>query len=101
MNFSKIKSSLRRVYDDLAPVWGKDIAKPDWGLEELEKFALLVKKNGGRRILDLGCGSGFQSKQLFEAGLEVVGLDLSLGMIHEAKKRVPKAKFVVGDITKM
>src|SRR3989344_4284210 len=77
LQFSSIKSHLRQVYDDLAPVWGKDIAKPDWGLDQLEKFVSVVKQGGGKKVLDLGCGSGIQSKQLFQAGLEVVGLDLS------------------------
>lgn len=98
-NFSRIKSNLKQVYDDLAEYWGTDIAKPDWGLEELEKFSLLVKKNGGNKVLDLGCGSGVQSKQLFIKGLKVVGLDLSPKMIRQAKKRVPGAKFVIGDMT--
>src|SRR4030042_4038993 len=101
MSFPKIKSNLEQVYDDLAPVWGKDIAKPVWGLKELEEFVYLSKKNGGSKVLDLGCGSGIQSKQLFEAGLKVVGLDLSSKMISQAKKRVPEAKFIVGDMTKM
>ena len=101
MNFKTIKTDLIKVYDDWAPVWGKDIAKPDWGLDELEKFTLLVKKNGGRKILDLGCGSGIQSKKLSRAGLKVTGFDLSQRMINQAKKRAPKAKFIAGDMTKM
>ena len=101
LQFSSIKSHLRQVYDDLAPVWGKDIAKPDWGLDQLEKFVSVVKQGGGKKVLDLGCGSGIQSKQLFQAGLEVVGLDLSPEMIYRAKKRAPKAKFIVGDMTRM
>jgi len=101
MNFKKIKVDLLKVYADLAPIWGKDIAKPDWGLDELNDFVTLVKKSGGKKILDLGCGSGIQSKQLFQAGLEVIGLDLSPEMIREAKKKVPKAKFIIGDMTKM
>ena len=40
MNFSQIKLNLQHVYDDLALVWGKDMAKPEWGLEELKKFLL-------------------------------------------------------------
>ena len=55
-NFSKIKSNLKQVYDGLAPVWGIDIAKPVWGLDELAKFVSLVKRSGGRKVLDLGCG---------------------------------------------
>ena len=100
MIFSEIKANLKNVYDDLARIWGGDFTLHDWGQKELAQFAELVKKNGGR-VLDCGCGSGVQSKELFDRGLEIVGMDLSPKMIYEAKKRVPKAKFVVGDMTKM
>ncbi|OGD90382.1 hypothetical protein A3D07_00850 [Candidatus Curtissbacteria bacterium RIFCSPHIGHO2_02_FULL_42_15] len=100
MIFSEIKANLKNVYDDLARIWGGDFTLHDWGQKELAEFAELVKKNGGR-VLDCGCGSGVQSKELFDRGLEIVGMDLSPKMIYEAKKRVPKAKFVVGDMTKM
>ncbi|HLA04255.1 MAG TPA: class I SAM-dependent methyltransferase [Patescibacteria group bacterium] len=100
MIFEKIKSNLRHVYDELAHFWGDDFTLHDWGQKELAEFAELVKKNGGR-VLDCGCGSGVQSKELFDRGLEVVGMDLSPKMVSEAKKRVPKAKFAVGDMTKM
>ena len=100
MIFSEIKANLKNVYDDLARIWGVDFTLHDWGQKELAEFAELVKKNGGR-VLDCGCGSGVQSKELFDRGLEIVGMDLSPKMIYEAKKRVPKAKFVVGDMTKM
>ena len=99
MNFKKIKADLIKVYADLAKYWGTDIAKSDWGLDQLEKFVSLVTQSGGKKVLDLGCGSGIQSKQLFHAGLEVVGFDLSPEMIRQAKKRVPGAKFIVGDMT--
>jgi len=98
--FEKIKSNLRHVYDELAHFWGDDFTLHDWGQKELAEFAELVKKNGGR-VLDCGCGSGVQSKELFDRGLEVVGMDLSPKMVSEAKKRVPQAKFAVGDMTKM
>ena len=101
MIFEKIKLQLRHVYDDLARFWGGDFTLHDWGYKELLEFAKQVKKTGRRRVLDCGCGSGVQSKLLFKKGLEVVGLDLSPRMINEAKKRVPEAKFVVGDMTKM
>ena len=99
MIFEKIKSNLRHVYDDLARFWGEDFTLHDWGQKELAEFAKLVKTNGGNRVVDLGCGSGVQSKLLFDEGLEVSGLDLSPKMVSEAKKQVPKVKFVVGDMT--
>ena len=96
---NKIKADLREVYDELAIDWGVKLALSDWGVKELKEFASMVKKANGSKVLDLGCGSGFQSKQLSDEGLEVVGFDLSPRMVKEAKKRVPGAKFLVGDMT--
>lgn len=54
---------------------------------------------GGSRVLDLGCGTGLPSaRQLVDAGCEVVGLDLSRGMIDLARKYVPDATFHRRDI---
>jgi SAM-dependent methyltransferase len=38
----------------------------------------------GRRVLDLGCGKGRFAAHLTEAGAEVVGLDVSKGMLGKA-----------------
>ena len=99
MNYQKIKNNLKQVYDELAPNWGDE--KDSWGLKNLKELARLVKKNKGDEVLDLGCGSGVQSKQLSEEGLKITGLDLSPKMISEAKKRVHNGAFVVGDMTNM
>ena len=96
-NFPAIRSSLKKVYDGLAEYWGQDKTLHDWGEDDLIKFAKLVGK--GAKVLDLGCASGYQSKLLYDQGLDVVGLDLSPKMIAVAKKRVPNAEFVVGDMT--
>lgn len=50
--------------------------------------------NGGRQVVDLGCGSGVLAKELTRAGLDVVGFDQSPAMIKIAKKLAPKARFV-------
>ncbi len=89
---------LRQTYDQLAKDWGNDPQRHDWGLEELEMFASKIKESGGSKVLDLGCGSGVHSRHLVNAGLDVVGLDLSPKMIEKAKTRVPEADFIVGDI---
>ncbi len=98
MKFDRIKKNLAKTYDELAVYWGNDVSLHDWGDEELRRFADLVKKNGGKEVLELGCGSGVQSKQLLGLGLEVVGIDISPNMVLEARKRAPKANFMVGDI---
>lgn len=99
MTYSTIKKSLSRTYDDLAVYWGSDKTLHDWGQEDLKKLSKLVGK--GAKVLDLGCASGYQSKMLFELDCKVTGLDLSPGMIRAAKKRVPGAKFIVGDMTNL
>jgi SAM-dependent methyltransferase len=53
----------------------------------------------GSRVLDLGCGTGLPTaRQLVDAGLQVVGVDLSGGMLARARANVPKAEFVQADI---
>ncbi|OGY25626.1 MAG: hypothetical protein A2134_00775 [Candidatus Woykebacteria bacterium RBG_16_39_9b] len=83
--------SLKEVYNNLAPRW----SQTDWGDKELQKFIKLV---GRGKVLDLGCGSGIQSKTLSKAGLEVTGIDFAEKMIEEAKKQVPEATFLTMDI---
>ena len=36
-------------------------------------------------ILDLGCGTGISSSLFFEKGYNVAGIDLSFGMIEQAR----------------
>ena len=48
----------------------------------------------GSRVLDLGCGTGLPTaRQLAEAGLRVVGTDLSAGMVALSRDNVPRAEF--------
>ncbi len=53
-----------------------------------------------KRVLDVGCGPG-NSTELLAARFpqaEIVGIDSSPEMIAAARKRLPVAEFVVGDI---
>jgi SAM-dependent methyltransferase len=53
----------------------------------------------GSRVLGLGCGTGLPTcRQLVAAGHEVVGVDLSAGMVALARSYVPKATFHRADI---
>lgn len=53
----------------------------------------------GSRVLDLGCGTGMPTaRQLTDAGFDVVGVDLSGGMVELARAYVPGATFHQLDI---
>lgn len=51
------------------------------------------------RVLDAACGTGTVSRQLIARGHDVVGVDLSEGMLARARLAAPAASFLVGDIT--
>jgi 2-polyprenyl-3-methyl-5-hydroxy-6-metoxy-1,4-benzoquinol methylase len=52
----------------------------------------------GKRILDVGCGFGRDSKYFSEKGYDVLGVDASEEMIKLAKTHAPKAAFLVQDM---
>ncbi len=56
----------------------------------------------GGRVLDAGCGPGLVSSGLLDAGLSVLGVDLSTEMVERARKRCAahgeRARFVQGSV---
>jgi len=54
------------------------------------------------RVLDLGCGAGLPvAKELSAHGVAVVGVDRSGRQIELARRAVPKAEFIQGDMTEL
>lgn len=81
----------RRWWDAAAPAYlaehGADLGDVDflWCPEGLrEADAHLLGDVAGRRVLEIGCGSAPCSRWLRAAGADVVGLDLSAGMLARA-----------------
>jgi len=56
---------------------------------------------GARRVLDLGCGTGFFLADLDAAHPGAVGLDISHDMLKVSGKYVPRARVVTGDAEKL
>jgi 2-polyprenyl-3-methyl-5-hydroxy-6-metoxy-1,4-benzoquinol methylase len=52
-------------------------------------------------VLDLGCGTGGESKRLSSLGAKVIGIDFSEESIRFAKLNVPESQFIVMDILDM
>ena len=51
----------------------------------------------GDRVLDVGCGTGTFSAAVASLGADVVGADISITMVDEARRRHAGAGFVVAD----
>jgi putative AdoMet-dependent methyltransferase len=52
----------------------------------------------GRRVLDLGSGTGNLTERIVAAGGEAWALDFSEPMLEQARKKLPDAKFFQGDV---
>ncbi|HSB11469.1 MAG TPA: class I SAM-dependent methyltransferase [Blastocatellia bacterium] len=52
----------------------------------------------GEVILDAGCGTGRNLKQLFSAGSRPIGIDFSLGMLKVAGREHPDAPLALADL---
>jgi SAM-dependent methyltransferase len=51
-----------------------------------------------RRGLYVGCGNGRNFAPLSDAGLDLIGLDISAQAISQLRRRRPRARLIVGDL---
>jgi SAM-dependent methyltransferase len=65
----------------------------------LALFAELVDSAGGGRVADVGCGPGYVTSYLHDAGAEAFGIDLSPEMVDIARRDYPHLRFEVGTMT--
>lgn len=66
----------------------------------LKEFASTNKSKGP--CADFGCGPGQTTKFLFDHGLkDIIGIDISSGMVGAARRLFPKIKFETGDLLKV
>jgi len=92
----------REAYDLAAANYAKEI--PDTAFEselDLAMIRLFVELLGERaHVLDAGCGTGRMTTHLraLHPSLELTGVDLSPGMLAQARLAVPDVEFVVGDL---
>lgn len=72
-------------YDEAFPHKEGQVTAGEWLVGSLAE---------GARVLDLGCGTGVPTaRQMADAGFEVVGVDLSGGMVELASGYVPEGTF--------
>jgi 2-polyprenyl-3-methyl-5-hydroxy-6-metoxy-1,4-benzoquinol methylase len=64
----------------------------------LREFIGLLPNNP--KVLDLGCGTGGESKRLINLGANITGIDISSNSISFAKEHLPEGVFINDDIIK-
>ena len=71
-------------------------------LHEIHTAALAsVPALAGRRLLDVGCGSGAFLRRAAKHGATVSGLDAARGLVAIARHRVPDADIRIGDLERL
>jgi len=80
----------REFFDSYAPQYMNEVFTAD----SVREAAFLVDVLGlapGSAVLDIGCGTGRHAVELARAGVVVTGLDISAGMLREARRAADEA----------
>jgi len=99
IRFKKTVYSSSEGYDLYAPHYDE---KLDY-LDSFEKRKLveLMDNLGGKKVLDIGCGTGRIIPDLLDKNAIVTGADISTEMLKIAQEKFPKVNFVEADIRKL
>jgi ubiquinone/menaquinone biosynthesis C-methylase UbiE len=100
-----MKADIKQVYNNLGEHYynvrkGKEKGHSYFynNLLEMPTTLKLLGSVRGKKILDLGCGPGIYTRILVDKGADVKGIDFSEKEIEIARKEVPEAQFMVGNI---
>lgn len=92
-----------RAYEAMAPVYDAFTAHHDYQAW-LADFLAVLKRHGlqGRRLLDVGCGTGKSFMPLLSDGWDVTGCDVSPAMVELARKKAgDSAHLAVADMREL
>ncbi len=90
--------SVRRDYDDIYKDYADEFFGDKSDDESINRFLQSLQ---GKDVLDAGCGVGDDCKKIDESGFKAYGIDLSEGMLEEARKRYPQGKYIKADMTEI
>lgn len=95
-----------QAYDDHAAEYDTHVSDPNDSIYHsyYEKPAIraILPNLKNKKVLALGCGSGVETPWFYEHGAaEVVGVDISEGLIKIARQKFPDTDFRVMDMTEL
>lgn len=93
---SDLGASYDRVAREYAEHLYGELAGKPFDREILDRFAARLGNTGP--VCDLGCGPGQIARYLRDHGVEARGIDLSPGMVAEARRLNPDIPFSQGDL---
>ena len=93
---------VRASYDAVAPAYADSLLTELDGLP-FETWLLdrVAAHADGGAVVEVGCGPGHVTAYLADAGADATGIDLSPGMVAEARRRFPAGSYEVGDLRRL
>ncbi len=91
-----VEDSYNRVAAEYAQRISGELEHKPLDRQLLDRFATRVEDLGP--VCDLGCGPGHVARYLHERGVQVMGLDLSAGMVEQARRLNPSIEFRQGNM---
>jgi SAM-dependent methyltransferase len=102
MTDSDFLAETRASYDTIAAHYTQwirgELARRPVDRALLVAFAEIVTASGSPVVADIGCGPGRVTAHLRELGVEAFGIDLSPGMVEQARATYPELRFEVGSM---
>lgn len=93
---------VRASYDAVAEAYADSLLSElaglpfeTWLLDRVAAYA------AGGPVVEVGCGPGHVTAYLAEAGADATGIDLSPGMVEQARRRFPDGTYEVGDLRRL
>ena len=93
---NSIRDSYNRLANEYAIHLFGELQNKPLDRELLNRFASEVKGRG--EVCDMGCGPGHVARYLHQAGVTVFGLDLSPGMLEQARTLTSGIRFREGNM---
>lgn len=85
----------KNIWDELSDQYGENFLTREYIF--LPALLKTLKEIENKKILDLGCGTGYFSEILHRRGAAVTGVDWSSKMLGIAKSRSKTINYLVGD----
>ena len=94
---------VRSSYDAVAPAYADHLVGELLGQQPFENWLLerVAAHADGGPVVEVGCGPGHVTAFLADAGADATGIDLSPGMVQEARRRFPDGDYQVGDLRQL
>jgi ubiquinone/menaquinone biosynthesis C-methylase UbiE len=91
-----VKDKKPIAYDNISRIYDTSRVA---NTETTEKLLRLLHIGGNSVVLDMGCGTGNYTAALQQVAESVIGIDVSIGMLEQARAKFTDLPLIRGDVT--